>query len=317
MALETLVSIKNMNKNFGDFRAVDGLSLSVKKGEVLGLLGPNGAGKTTTMRVLTGYLSPEAGEISVCGIDVLNDPISAQRKIGYLPEGGPLYNDMTPDSFLRFIAKIRGIYGVRLSDRMRYVIKNLNLEEVLHQSIDTLSKGYKRRVALAQAIFHDPEVLILDEPTDGLDPNQKFEVRQLIEAMSKDKAIIISTHILEEVEAVCSRAIIIARGKVITSGTPAAIALKSPVHNSVVIKLRKPVADKVISDIMQIKNVDKVNVENNNTVFISSKNQVDILAEVGDAVRKRRVSVEQIYARKGLLDDAFRALTAEPKHNLK
>lgn len=308
-----LISVQNLHKKFNDFHAVAGVSLSVNKGEVLGFLGPNGAGKTTTMRMITGYLIPNDGKIEICGLNVLENKQEAQKKIGYLPEGGPLYNDMTPESFLKFIGEIRGLSGSKLSERMDYVIKNLNIEDVLHKTIDTLSKGYKRRVALAQAIIHDPEVLILDEPTDGLDPNQKFEVRELISNMAKTKAIIISTHILEEVDAICSRAIIIANGRVVASGTPSEIAQKSPGHNAVVVKLKDTPADKILDSIMQVKNVERVSVEDANKVVVFSKNNSDILAEVGDAVRKRNVAVEEIFAKTGALDDAFRALTKDAK----
>ncbi len=309
--MSALVSVQNLHKNFGDFHAVSGVSLSVNKGEVLGFLGPNGAGKTTTMRMLTGYLIPTEGKIEICGVDVLQDPRSAQKHIGYLPEGGPLYNDMTPATFLRFIANIRGLKGGLLEERMDYVVKNLNLSNVFNQTIDTLSKGYKRRVALAQAIIHDPDVLILDEPTDGLDPNQKHEVRELISAMAKNKAIIISTHILEEVDAICSNAIIIANGKVVAAGTPQELAKKAPSHNAVVIRLKQSPADKVLNDILQVNGVERVSVEGTNKVIAYSKNSKDILAEVGDAVRNKRVAVEEIYARVGALDDAFRALTKD------
>jgi ABC-2 type transport system ATP-binding protein len=309
--MSALVSVQNLHKNFGDFHAVSGVSLGVNKGEVLGFLGPNGAGKTTTMRMLTGYLIPTEGKIEICGVDVLEDPRSAQKHIGYLPEGGPLYNDMTPATFLRFIANIRGLKGGLLDERMDYVVKNLNLSNVFNQTIDTLSKGYKRRVALAQAIIHDPEVLILDEPTDGLDPNQKHEVRELISAMAKNKAIIISTHILEEVDAICSNAIIIANGKVVAAGTPQELARKAPSHNAVVIRLKQSPADKVLNDILQVNGVERVSVEGTNKVIAYSKNSKDILAEVGDAVRNKKVAVEEIYARVGALDDAFRALTKD------
>lgn len=218
--IKTMIDIKNLVKQFGPFTAVDNVSFSVAKGEVLGFLGPNGAGKSTTMKMLCGFLNPTAGSISVCGHDVENDPLAARRAIGYLPEGAPTYADMTARGFLDFIADVRGLAGKDRQWRLDKVVDQVNIKDVLDQPIDTLSKGYKRRVGLAQAILHDPPVLVLDEPTDGLDPNQKHEVRGLIQAMSRDKAIIISTHILEEVEAVCSRAIIIARGRILAEGRP-------------------------------------------------------------------------------------------------
>ncbi|MFN4312091.1 MAG: ABC transporter ATP-binding protein [Ferrovibrio sp.] len=215
-----MIDIKNLVKQFGPFTAVDHISFSLAKGEVLGFLGPNGAGKSTTMKMLCGFLSPTAGSILVCGHDVEAAPLAAKANIGYLPEGAPSYADMTARGFLDFIADVRGMNGKDRDWRLDKVIDQVNIKDVLDQPIDTLSKGYKRRVGLAQAILHDPPVLVLDEPTDGLDPNQKHEVRGLIQAMARDKAIIISTHILEEVEAVCSRAIVIARGRIVAEGRP-------------------------------------------------------------------------------------------------
>jgi len=215
-----MISIKELRKSFGSLVAVDGVSFDVAKGEVLGFLGPNGAGKSTVMRMLACFLTPDSGTATVCGHDILTEPIQVQRKIGYLAENVPAYNDMTVGSFLNFICDVRQINGIKRKESLNKVVTMCSIESVYHQTIETLSKGYKRRVGLAQALIHDPEVLILDEPTDGLDPNQKHEVRQLISKMAKDKCIIVSTHILEEVEAVCSRTIIIAKGKVLVDSTP-------------------------------------------------------------------------------------------------
>lgn len=223
-----MIEIQNLQKSFGGVRAVDGVSFSVEPGEVLGFLGPNGAGKSTTMRMITGFLTPTGGEVRIAGVSVVDDPVAAKARIGYLPEGAPLYPDMTPRTLLDFIAEIRGIPAAKRKARIAEVVAQINISEVLDQRIETLSKGFKRRVGLAQAILHDPQILILDEPTDGLDPNQKHEVRQLIKQMSKDKVIILSTHILEEVDAVCTRAIIIARGKVVFDGTPKELKDRSP-----------------------------------------------------------------------------------------
>lgn len=222
-----MVTIKNLSKIFGHLTAVNDISFSVGPGEVLGFLGPNGAGKSTTMKMITGFLTPTSGEIIVCGHDVTEQPIDAKKRIGYLPEGAPSYGEMTPIQYLDFIAEVRDLSGQKKIDRKKEVIEKLHLHNVLNQSIDTLSKGFKRRVGLAQAILHDPEVLILDEPTDGLDPNQKFEVRDLIKSIAPEKVIVISTHILEEVDAICTRAIIIANGKILADDTPDGLREKS------------------------------------------------------------------------------------------
>jgi len=224
---QILIEVKSLDKKFGAIHAVKNLSFSVKKGEVLGFLGPNGAGKSTTMKMITGFLEPTSGTVSVCGHDVLEDPIAVKEKIGYLPEGAPAYGEMTVKNFLDFIADIRGFKGKEKQNRVDGIIKKINLETVRNQTIDTLSKGFKRRVGIAQALLHDPEVLIMDEPTDGLDPNQKHEVRMLINEMAEHKAIIISTHIMEEVDAICTRAIIIASGQLLFDGTPEELLAKS------------------------------------------------------------------------------------------
>jgi len=226
--MAVLIEASGLEKRFGDIVAVNGISLRVQQGEVLGFLGPNGAGKSTTMKMLAGFLEPDAGSARIAGVDVLESPKLAKRKLGYLPEGAPCYGDMTVRAFLTFIAEIRGFDREEAKRRVAAAVDKTQLASVLEQRIETLSKGFKRRVGLAQAILHDPEVLVLDEPTDGLDPNQKHEVRTLIRQMSKDKAIVLSTHILEEVEAVCTRAIIIARGRVLFDGTPSDLAKEGP-----------------------------------------------------------------------------------------
>lgn len=215
-----MIDVKNLTKRFGPKVAVDNLSFAVQKGEVLGFLGPNGAGKSTTMRMVTGFFPASAGLIEICGISMIHDPEEAKRRIGYLPESAPLYNDMTVTSFLKWIAKMRGLSGAAQKEAVEKVIETCFLEGVAKQAIDTLSKGYRHRTCLAQALIHDPEVLILDEPTDGLDPNQKYEVRKLIKKLGEEKAVLFSTHILEEVEAACTRAVIVDRGKIVADGTP-------------------------------------------------------------------------------------------------
>jgi ABC-2 type transport system ATP-binding protein len=222
-----MIETKSLTKRYGNLTAVDGLSFKVEPGEVLGFLGPNGAGKSTTMKMITGFLAPTSGSVKVCGFNVEAQPVKAKHCMGYLPEGAPNYGEMTPLQFLNFIANIRGLQGEHRQQRLETVISQLHLEKVLHQSIETLSKGFKRRVGMAQAIIHDPQVLIMDEPTDGLDPNQKHEVRTLISNMSKDKIIVISTHMLEEVDAVCNRAIVIANGRIVADDTPKNLEAKS------------------------------------------------------------------------------------------
>ena len=226
--MSVLIEVDKLTKSFGPFIAVDNISFSLKRGEVLGFLGPNGAGKTTTMRMITGFLSPTKGSIKVCDNDVAKYPLEIKEKIGYVPEGAPLYGEMTVLNFLKFIADVRKIPKTKKDDAIDNAIKKLGLELVLFQQLETLSKGYKRRVGLSQAILHDPDVLILDEPTDGLDPNQKHEVRKLIKEMASTKAIIISTHILEEVDAVCTRAMIIAKGRMIIDKSPKELLVGSP-----------------------------------------------------------------------------------------
>ena len=223
-----MIKTQNLTKKYQWLVAVDDLSFSVEPGEVLGFLGPNGAGKTTTMRMIAGFITPSAGSASICGHDVVGEPLAAKAALGYLPEGAPTYGEMTVGGFLDFIADLRSLEGAHRKTRLDYVIGRLQLEPVLQQTIETLSKGFKRRVGLAQAIVHDPKVLILDEPTAGLDPVQKHEVRTLISEIAKEKTIVISTHILEEVDAVCTRAIIIARGKLVADGTPAALRALAP-----------------------------------------------------------------------------------------
>jgi ABC-2 type transport system ATP-binding protein len=221
--LPALIEIERLTKRFGAFTAVDDVSFTVDRGEVVGFLGPNGAGKSTTMKMLAGFVTPTAGTARICGHDVVDEPVAVKRSLGYLPEGAPTYPEMSVSGFLAFVARIRGYRGSEATDRIARAMRLTTLEGVRLQPIETLSKGFKRRVGLAQALLHDPPVLVLDEPTDGLDPNQKHEVRELIRAMATEKAIVISTHILEEVDAVCSRAIIIARGRVVVDATPKAL----------------------------------------------------------------------------------------------
>jgi len=221
-----MISVKNLRRSFGPIVAVDDISFEVKKGEVLGFLGPNGAGKSTAMKMLACFLPPDSGSARVCGYDIVRQPNEVRRSLGYLAENAPAYGEMTVGSYLNFICDARRIYGSQREPAIRRVVKRCAIESVYHQTIETLSKGYRRRVGLAQALIHDPAVLILDEPTDGLDPNQKHEVRQLINQMAQDKCMVISTHVLEEVEAVCTRTIIIAQGRILTDSTPRELKTK-------------------------------------------------------------------------------------------
>jgi len=231
--LTALIEIERLTKRFGAFTAVDDVSFSVAKGEVVGFLGPNGAGKSTTMRMLAGFMTPTSGTARICGDDVVDRPVAAKRHLGFLPEGAPTYPEMTVTGFLQFCGRARGFHGGELADRVAKAMALTQLEGVRLQPVETLSKGFKRRVGLAAALLHDPAVLVLDEPTDGLDPNQKHDVRNLILAMAPEKAIVISTHILEEVGAVCSRAVVIARGRVVADETPAQLAARGPSMDAV------------------------------------------------------------------------------------
>ncbi len=308
---ETMIEVKHLTKKFGPFTAVDDISFTVKRGEVLGFLGPNGAGKSTTMKMITGFLAPTAGRAVICGDDVTNSPIAAKRHMGYLPEGAPAYPDMTPRTFLDFIAQIRGFSGAKAKERMDKAIALTQLEGVLEQPIETLSKGFKRRVGVAQALLHDPEVLILDEPTDGLDPNQKHEVRNLIQTMASEKAIIISTHLLEEVDAVCSRAMIIAQGRVVADGTPAQLAARSRHHNTVRLALAGGAidAEAALLRLPGVVAVEPVTDSEGTGLLIFPRNGQSIVAEVSDLVRTARWEVAALRVERGRLDEVFRNIT--------
>ena len=309
-----MLEINNLTKNYGRHTVVDDLSFRCGSGEVLGFLGPNGAGKSTTMKMVTGFVAPSAGTAAVCGHDIQTDTLAAQRRIGYLPEGAPLYAEMTPAGFLDFIADIRGLRGSNRQARLDEVIERLHLGPVLDQTIDTLSKGFKRRVGLAQAILHDPDVLILDEPTDGLDPNQKHEVRELIRSMSEEKLIVISTHILEEVEAVCTRAIIIAAGKILADDSPENLAASSRYHNAVRLHISNDANfDEVRAAIEGLPSVAKTESDREHlriTAIASNVNR-DVAAwrDVSDLVAERGLKVDGIQLETGRLDEVFRQIT--------
>ncbi len=308
-----MIEIDHLSKTFGPITAVDDVSFSVAKGEVLGFLGPNGAGKSTTMKMITGFLPPTSGTARVAGFDVRQKPLEVKRRIGYLPEGAPMWPDMTPAAFLEFIARVRGLSGADAEGKIETAIRKTQISDVLHQPIETLSKGFKRRLGLAQALLHDPEVLILDEPTDGLDPNQKYEVRELIRGMAGSKAIVISTHILEEVEAVCSRAIIIAHGRIVADETPAGLAARSPRHNGVLLATHS--ADKAKAALTALPGVAGVKAESDGRLFVQAKDGESIVAQVSTTLREQSIDVEEITVENGRLDEVFRQITTQqPAH---
>ena len=306
-----MIECQELTKQFGPLLAVDNLSFQVSPGEVLCFLGPNGAGKTTTMRIIAGFLSPTSGRAQVCGFDVETQPTEAKRKIGYLPEGAPSYPEMTAKSFLEFIADTRELKGALRQARLDEVFGLLHLEPVLEQTIDTLSKGYRRRVGLAQAILHDPEVLILDEPTDGLDPNQKHEVRQLINRMSASKTIIISTHLLEEVDAVCNRAIIIAGGRILADDTPANLEARSRFHNAVSLKPADPSRLQALrGEIEALPEVAETELDSKSerlTAFFRDRRlSLKAINEIAD---NRGWELSELHLESGRLDEVFRTIT--------
>tara|TARA_B100001059_G_scaffold14826_1_gene12048 strand:+ start:1046 stop:1981 length:936 start_codon:yes stop_codon:yes gene_type:complete len=306
-----MIEINKLTKKFDQFVAVDGLSFTVKEGEVLGFLGPNGAGKSTTMKVITGFLSPSSGSVKIDGNDISQRSLKAKSLIGYLPEGAPSYGDMTTIEFLRFIAQVRGFRGEEIDKRVEHVIAEVALEAVREQTIETLSKGFKRRVGLAQAIMHDPKVLILDEPTDGLDPNQKHHVRELIKNLAKDKIVIISTHILEEVTAVCTRAIIIAKGCIVADGTPAELESRSRYHQAIKITLTDEYD--ISADLNGLANVETVEASEDERLsyIIVAKDGHSIFSQVSEIAQDKHWPVSEFHVERGQLEDVFRNVTQQ------
>ena len=308
-----MIEVQSLTKRFGPILAVDNISFEVGKGEVLGFLGPNGAGKSTTMKMVTGYLTPTSGTVTVGGRDIQQDPLGAKTRIGYLPEGAPLYSDMTPRSFLGFVAAARGIGGSDRKAAIDRAVSLTELQQVFNQPIETLSKGFKRRVGLAQALLHDPEVLILDEPTDGLDPNQKHQVRQIINDMAAEKTIVISTHILEEVGAVCTRALIIASGRIVADGTPDELEARSKRHNAVFLRLGKtPSAAelKALEQVQGVAGMESLSTLGSPAYRILAKDGAAILQPVTHYVQEKGWPVEEIRLERGQLDEVFRQMTA-------
>jgi ABC-2 type transport system ATP-binding protein len=308
-----MIKVQNLAKIFGAKRAVDGVSFSVGRGEVLGFLGPNGAGKSTTMRMITGFVPPSAGTVTVGGFDIVDQPLPAKRLIGYLPENAPAYTDMTVYGFLNFAAEIRGLSGDARKSAVHRVVETCFLEPVLHQSVETLSKGFRHRTCFAQSIIHDPEVLVLDEPTDGLDPNQKHEVRGLIKKMGEKKAIIFSTHILEEVDAVCSRAIIIDRGRIVANGTPAELRQKSEWAGAVTLRVSGVTSAALNQTLLQLPLIKKVNVIREDAggitvrAFPKGSAMGDLAGSIAEAGRGWHI--EELHTEEGRLDEVFRSIT--------
>jgi ABC-2 type transport system ATP-binding protein len=309
-----MVWLDRLAKRFGPVHAVEDVSFAVERGEVLGFLGPNGAGKSTTMRMLTGFIAPTSGTASVMGHDVVREPIEVKRRVGYLPEGAPLYGDMTALAFLRFVAEMRGLRGADGRRRVEDAIARTQLEEAVHRPIETLSKGFKRRVGIAQAIMHDPPVLVLDEPTDGLDPNQKHGVRRLIGEMAEDKAIIVSTHILEEVEAICTRAVIVARGRVVADARPDELKRRSRHHNAVRLTVNANLQPKLRPPLESLPGVQAVEVvgavNGVASLLVVPEPGREVLHGVSELIRSSGVAVDELVVEQGRLDDVFRDLTA-------
>jgi ABC-2 type transport system ATP-binding protein len=310
-----LITVENLTKAFGPKLAVNDVSFSVGRGEVLGFLGPNGAGKSTTMRMITGFIPPTSGKAVVGGHDVVEDPIGVKRLIGYLPENAPGYADMTVEGFLDFAAELRGLSRDERKRAVHRAVELCFLDSVLYQTIDTLSKGYKHRTCLAQSLIHDPAVLILDEPTDGLDPNQKHEVRNLIKRMGADKAIVFSTHILEEVEAACTRVIIIDRGRIVANGTPAELKARSEMAGAVHLRARGMSAAMLREKLAQIPGAARVEVLSENDSRVEARvvpekaAAATLTRSVAEYAAREGVQIDEIHTEEGRLDEVFRAIT--------
>lgn len=310
-----MIKVENLTKAFGPKLAVNDVSFAVERGEVLGFLGPNGAGKSTTMRMVTGFIPPTSGRITVGGHDVVQDPIAAKRLIGYLPENAPGYADMTVHGFLNFAAELRGMKGDARKRAVHRAVELCFLENVLYQTIDTLSKGYKHRTCLAQSLIHDPEILILDEPTDGLDPNQKHEVRNLIRRMGANKVIIFSTHILEEVEETCSRVIIIDRGRIVANGTPVELKSRSARAGAVYLRARGTSGGTLFERLSQVPGAARVEIISEADsgvvarVYPEPAAVATLTRSVAEAAARDGWQIDEIHTEEGKLDEVFRAIT--------
>jgi ABC-2 type transport system ATP-binding protein len=303
-----MIKLDQVSKQFDQFKAVDNLSFSVGAGEVLGFLGPNGAGKTTTMKMITGFLTPSSGSIELFGHSLPSDALQAKKMIGYLPEGAPAWGDMSVSGFLHFIADLRGYKGIERQQRVNHVVDALELKQVFDRTIETLSKGFKRRVGLAQALIHDPQILILDEPTDGLDPNQKFKVRELIRNLSKDKVVIISTHILEEVDALCSRVIMIADGRLVCDASPAELEAQSDYHQAITVRFSH--ATDPQTKLAELNSVQHLESTEGRFTLQPQPGAAGVVDELKQLAQRENWTIEELYIEKGRLDDVFRKLTA-------
>ena len=310
-----MIEVDHLSKDYGVLKAVDDVSFNVDQGEILGFLGPNGAGKSTTMKMLTCFITPTSGTARVMGKDIQTDSLEVRKIVGYLPENAPSYKNMTVVEFLDFIASVRGFTKEEKKRRISKIIETTFLENAANRTIDALSKGYQQRVGFAQALIHDPPVLVLDEPTDGLDPNQKQEVRTLIKNMSQEKAIILSTHILEEMEAVCTRAIIIDQGKIVADGSPDSLLQKSRLYNAVSIKLTEQPGDSIVQSFNEMESIKEVSVQKPTGVGdlfklqLFPKDKADILMDVNELLKTDKIEPVEIYREKGQMDEVFRNLT--------
>ena len=309
-----MIVVDALSKQFGQFQAVDEISFEVQRGEVVGFLGPNGAGKSTTMKMLTCYLPPTSGNAEVNGFSINSQTLQVQEQIGYLPESAPSYNEMQVEEFLSFIGEVRGYTGSELRRRVGRVLELTSLQDARKQIIDTLSKGFRQRTCLAQALIHDPPVLILDEPTDGLDPNQKHEVRELIRRMSEERTILVSTHILEEVEAVCTRALIISEGRLVGLGTPDELLSQSIYRNAITLSVSGVNAETLLEELNgleQVYSVERLEDMPNGaiTVRVFPKDRESISSELEKFLKKKKMSIEQFFVERGRLDEVFRKLT--------
>ena len=317
-----MIRVHSLSKNFNNLLAVDQVSFEVQRGEVLGFLGPNGAGKSTTMKMLTCFIPPSSGTAEICGFSILNNPLQVRSQIGYLPESAPSYDEMLVGEFLRFVAEIRGYSGRELNRRVSIVIEMTSLGDVKNQMIETLSKGFRQRTCLAQSLIHDPPVLILDEPTDGLDPNQKHEVRSLIQNMSEERTILISTHILEEVDAVCTRAMIISEGRVVGYGTPDELLSQSLYRNSIIVSVNAEDHMQLMNDFNRLDfvySVEHIPEKQHGlvTMRLYPENKDSIAPQLKHYLFSKNIPIEQFIVNRGRMDEVFRELTNEDRKTLR